>query len=260
MIRGAGALLVLAFAAGCGTGQDPRLAMGAQSPPTTEPSSTTTTTTTTTLPASTTMTLPPPTAPQPPTAPPTTAPPPRLPPPPITETGYSPYAVAGPVTLVHPAALVVRVAFHESNHDGAQRQEALATAASPIALDTRDRGTDRQSAADIVVDPATEIRAPVTGTVLRGGSYTLYCDDTDEYVVIEPDDRPGWEVKVLHFVGLRVGRGDRVEAGVTVIGDHAHQLPFESQVDELVPPGQASPHVHVEVVDPSIPDRPGEGC
>jgi hypothetical protein len=153
------------------------------------------------------------------------------------------------------------VAFHESNHDGARQLEVLPTAVGPQTLETRERGTGSRTAADVVVDPAGEIRAPVSGTVKRGGSYVLYCDNTDDFVVIEPDAHPGWEVKVLHIDGLRVGVGNRVVAGQTVLAPRPRKLPFESQVDEVsvVAPW---PHVHIEVVDPSIPDRPtpGGGC
>jgi hypothetical protein len=105
-----------------------------------------------------------------------------------------------------------------------------------------------------------EVRAPVTGTVLRSGTYVLYCDHRDDYAVIEPDERPGWEVKILHIDGVLVRRGDRVVAGETVIAPRPTRLPFESQVDEFTAP-PPWPHVHIEVVDPSIPDRPnGPGC
>ena len=40
------------------------------------------------------------------------------------------------------------------------------------------------------------------GTVLRAGTYTLYCHHVDQYVVIEPDAPPGWKVKLLHVTGL----------------------------------------------------------
>ena len=205
------------------------------------------------------------------TAPPTTAPAPTEPPPTPTtapaiervlvSTGFAPYATAEGVVLHHPVDVVERVGFHESGHDGARHQEATGTAARPLTLETRDRGTGSQTAADIVVHPDGELRAPVTGTVIRGGSYTLYCDHTDEYLVIEPDGRPGWEVKLLHFEGLQVSTGDRVEGGVTVVGVRGRILPFESQVDEFTAT-PSWPHVHVEVVDPSIPDRPspGGGC
>ncbi|MDP9019506.1 MAG: M23 family metallopeptidase, partial [Actinomycetota bacterium] len=118
--------------------------------------------------------------------------------------------------------------------------------------------TGGRTAADVVVDPAAEIRSPVTGRVLRAGTYVLYCDYSDDYAVIEPDGRPGWEVKLLHIDGVLVGPGERVRAGETVLARRPTQLPFESQVDEVtVPP--AWPHVHIEVVDPSIPDRPSGG-
>lgn len=177
------------------------------------------------------------------------------------ETGFTPYAVAGPVVLHHPAAVVERVGFHESGHDGARQQDAAETAARAFVMESRERGTGATTAADIVVQPDTAIRSPVTGTVKRGGGYTLYCDHRDEYLVIDPDARPGWEVKLLHFEGLQVQRGQRVEAGVTVVGARARILPFESQVDESTAT-PAWPHVHVEVVDPTIPDRPtpGGGC
>jgi hypothetical protein len=129
-----------------------------------------------------------------------------------------------------------------------------------VTLESRERDNPARTAADVVVDPTLEIRAPVTGTVIRAGTYTLYCDYTDNFVVIEPDDHPGWEVKVLHIDGLLVGRGDRVTAGQTAIAPKPRQLPFESQVDEIRTVDPAWPHVHIEVVDPSIPDRPGEGC
>lgn len=174
---------------------------------------------------------------------------------------WAPFATFAEVTLVHPSNRIERIGFHESNHDGARQLEPTAQAVSPITLDSRSRGTGSRTAADIVVEPGTEIRAPVTGTVIRAGGYVLYCDHQDDFLVIEPDAHPGWEVKLLHINGVMVSAGDRVEAGVTVVAPQATVLPFDSQVDEFTntPPW---PHVHIELVDPSIPDRPstGGGC
>jgi len=179
----------------------------------------------------------------------------------VTETSWSPFATAGPLTLTHPAALVERVAFHQSAHDGARQLTALPTAVAPTTLEDRQRDTGAAGAADIVVAPDTEIRSPVTGRVKRAGRYVLYCKHSDDYVVVEPDDRPGWEVKVLHIDGVRVRAGNRVVAGQTVLAPRATQLPFESQVDKVRTADPAWPHVHIEVVDPTIPDRPtGPGC
>lgn len=167
---------------------------------------------------------------------------------------------ANPVTLHQPAAAVELIGFHESNNDGARQMSLLSeTDTAVVTLDSRNRGTGSRTAADVVVHPLTEIRSPVTGTVLRAGSYVLYCSYRDDFVVIEPDARPGYEIKVLHIDGVQVRAGDRVVAGETVLAPMARPLPFSSQIDRLT--GQpAWPHVHIEVVDPTIPDRPGRGC
>ncbi len=180
----------------------------------------------------------------------------------VVEQAWTPFASVGGITLVHPSSRVERVGFHEANHDGARQLEPLPTAAAPTTLESRGRGTGSRTAADVVADPDVEIRAPVTGRVIRAGSYVLYCDKHDHYLAVEPDARPGWEVKVLHIDGLAVSRGDRVLAGRTVVARRPTQLPFPSQVDKVSPTEPAWPHVHIEVVDPSIPDRPspGRGC
>jgi hypothetical protein len=206
------------------------------------PVATTTTTTTTT-----TVTEPPP------------------PPPPVrsvVDPAGSPFASVGGVLLVHPAAQVERVGFHQSNHEGAQQLDVATTAVVPTTLEARGRLTGDRTAADVVVEPAAELRSPVTGHVKRAGGYTLYCKYHDEYLVVAPDGHPSWEVKLLHITGLQVKAGDRVVAGETVVAAHATQLPFESQVDEVAGVAPAWPHVHIEVVDPSIPNRPspGGGC
>lgn len=164
--------------------------------------------------------------------------------------------------MMHPAQRIERVAFHESNHEGARQMDALPSAAAPVTLESRQRRTGSRTAADIVTDPSEGVRAVVTGTVIRSGSYVLYCDYTDHYLVIEPDAHPGWEVKMLHMSGMNVTKGDRVVAGVTVVAPGPALLAFESQVDELTTGEGHWPHVHVEVVDPSIPNipSPGGGC
>lgn len=175
------------------------------------------------------------------------------------EQPFIPFATIGELTLHHPSQRVEHIGFHEANHDGARQLTPLYSATAPMVLESRDRGTGSHSAADIVADPASEIRSPVTGTVIRGGNYILYCDTPDHYVVIEPDGYPGWEVKVLHMNGLNVRSGQRVTAGVTVLAPGPRPLPFKSQVDDARTAEPAWPHVHIEVVDTSIPNRPRPG-
>lgn len=183
------------------------------------------------------------------------------PPPPArgTGTGFQPYAMAGGVTLVHPVALVDVIGFHESGHDGGRQQDALTTAVRPFTLPTRYRGTGSRTAADLVVPADTEVRSPVTGTVKSAGTYVLYCRHRDDKVVIRPDAAPEWEVTVLHITGVQVRAGDRVVAGITPLAPRATQLPFTSQIDRYTST-PAWPHVHVEILDPRVPDRPSGGC
>lgn len=249
-------VLVVTTAACARSAGDTELALDRQPVVTTSSSTSTTSSTTTTVaPTTTTTATPPPTVSTEPTG--TTRPHPART---LFEQAWEPFAVTGPVTLHHPADRVEAIGFHQSGHDGAQPQTATATAARWFVQEDRDRDTTPQGAADVVVAPDREIRSPVTGTVLRGGTYTLYCDHVDQYVVIEPDARPGWEVKVLHVEGLALANGQRVEAGVTRLAARARVLPFPSSVedDTAVP---AWPHVHIEVVDPTVQDRPtGPGC
>lgn len=173
-------------------------------------------------------------------------------------TDFLPFATAGQVTLTHPAQVVERIGLHQSNHEGARDLQMTQGAAGPVVLESRGRESGSQSAADIVVAPDTEIRSPVSGTVVRSGTYVLYCDYSDDFAVIAPDDEPEWEVKVLHIDGVTVAPGEYVQAGVTVIAGRATVLPFASQVDGTTadPPW---PHTHVEVIDPSIPNVPNGG-
>lgn len=171
------------------------------------------------------------------------------------------FGTVGDIELRQPSAAVELIGFHQSNHDGAQEIINVDGVSPSFVMDSRNRDTNRRGAADIAAHPLVEVRAPVTGTVVRAGGYTLYCRYADDYVVIEPDGHPGIEVKVLHILGLHVATGDHVIAGETVLADHPNQLPFRSQIDAFTG-DPAWPHVHIEVVDTSIPDRPssGGGC
>lgn len=199
---------------------------------------TTTTTTTTTLPATT-----------------TTAVPQRV----VHEQNWIPFGVAVDVTLHYPSQRVERIGFHQSNDEGARHVEPFDTGIPATTMETRDRLSDPNSSADVVVDPESEIRSPVSGTVISTGKYNLYCDLYDYFINIEPDEHPGWKVRILHITGVSVHSGERVEAGVTVVAPHARQLPFASQVDDLRTVDPAWPHVHIEVSDPSIPNVPNGG-
>jgi hypothetical protein len=170
-----------------------------------------------------------------------------------------PLGQAGGIVLVHPSARVERVGFHQSSILGAQELEVLPTAVAPATLGTRNRGTGGRTAADVVVQPGTAVLAPVNGTVVTAGPYRLYCSVADETVVIEPEAHPGWRVVLFHVLGVRVAPGQVVEAGLTVVADAAHALPFRSQIDRLATTQPAWPHVHVEIDDSAVADTPSKG-
>jgi murein DD-endopeptidase MepM/ murein hydrolase activator NlpD len=165
------------------------------------------------------------------------------------------FASAAPVTLRHPSGSVELVGYHEANHPGAQQLAPHPAGGPSVTLPSRGRGTGSHSAADVVADPALPVLAPVSGEVIRAGSYPLYCRHPDNFVVIEPDDRPGWEVLVVHFEGLSVAVGDTVTASRTVLGERPRTLPLRSQVDRHTHP-RDWPHLHVEVVDAAVPYEP----
>ncbi|MEO0495412.1 MAG: M23 family metallopeptidase [Actinomycetota bacterium] len=176
------------------------------------------------------------------------------------DTGYDVFALAGDLEVRMPVSRYEMVGFHESGHDGAFQLQ-ITDLTDWRTLASRGRGTGSRTAADIVAPVDEPVMAPIDGTVIRAGSYTLYCDHTDDFVVIEPAGRPGWELKIFHFDGRVVDVGDEVVASTTMIATSGRVLPFVSQVDEFTAE-PSNPHVHIEVIDTSIPDRPstGGGC
>ena len=163
------------------------------------------------------------------------------------------------VPIHAPAVVIEHAGFHQSMHPGAQ---AMVPAPDPTevpltTMASRNRDTDPAGALDVAVHPLVPITAPVTGTVARAGNYVLYCRYRDGYVVINPDERPELEVKVLHIQDVSVRSGDRVTAG-DQIAARATPFPFRSQIDALTAE-PSWPHVHIETVDPSIPRKPSSG-
>lgn len=180
----------------------------------------------------------------------------------VSSVGYVTLGVAGSTTLRIPAALVELIGFHEASHPGSQAINAAGTGLDMIVLESRGRGTPARSAADIVVPPGEPLRAPVTGTVVASTTYVLYCEHEDKLVYIEPDGLPGWQVRLFHVRGDTPAVGTRVISGETIVASGgANPLPFESQIDEFTAE-PSWPHVHLEIVDTSVPDDrpPGGGC
>lgn len=152
-----------------------------------------------------------------------------------------PYATIGAVTMHLPSEHVVRAGWHESSSSAALVPHDLGADRSFV-LPSRQRGTDGRSAMDVAVAPGTPVLAPVSGTVIEAQDYLLYGEHPDTRIRIRPDDDPSVVVTMLHVTGSQVGIGDHVAVGDPV-ASHATQLPFRSQIDDVV--GRL-PHVHLE--------------
>ena len=211
-------------------------------------------------------TSPRPTAPRP-TAPvtaPATQPP--VPPPTAAErvvtNGLGVFARTGSLELELPSRRVELVGFHEASRANAIDLSEVGGAPEVRVglLPSRFRGTGARSAADIVSEPGAEILSPVSGTVVRAGSYELYCRHTDQFLVIEPDGHPGIEVTLLHIEGLEATVGSHLQAGQRVAAS-ARKFGFASQIDRYTQ-APSWPHVHVQVVDTrvEVPPSTGGGC
>jgi hypothetical protein len=119
---------------------------------------------------------------------------------------------------------------------------------SYLVTDTRGRRTPATSAADIVLPRGQAVLAPVSGRVTAVKRYRLYYRYPDVRVEIRPAAVPERRVVLIHLAGVRLAKGDAVEASVTKIGA-VRRFPFESQVDRYV--GGRYPHVHLEVKNPA---------
>jgi hypothetical protein len=185
-----------------------------------------------------------------------------------------PIGEAMSVTLFAPAETVVGVGFHESLFDTAQEigpNGHLALNANPakfappdqeadgldyVVMGSRGRPTPATSSVDVVVGTSSPVLSPVTGTVVQGFRYLLYCEAWDWELVIEPDGHPEARVIVLHFVDPQVGPGDRVVASVTPVGTSWTNDSPSAQENTVFP--DQYPHVHVEVDERG--ETPIPGC
>jgi murein DD-endopeptidase MepM/ murein hydrolase activator NlpD len=154
------------------------------------------------------------------------------------------FASAEGVDIHVPSKHVVLIGFHQASFPVAKQMDAIDDGVEMTTLPSRGRGTGRRSAADVSVEPGTEVLAPVSGEVVEVQRYALYGRYPDVKVRIVPDDNPDMLVSIVHVTGAKVSVGDTVEGGVTVLAEESTQFPFASQIDRFA--GRL-PHAHVEI-------------
>jgi len=158
---------------------------------------------------------------------------------------------------------VVGVGFHQ-----AQSREAIAMVPAPecydreatatvrnavmgaeqpvlFIMESRGRGSAPTSATDIALAPNSEVLSPVNGVVTVVKTYDLYRKITDYHVEIQPDGYPDLRVAIIHIDDVRVGVGQRLEKGETVIGVLRPLPEINSQINRYLP--ELTDHVHMQV-------------
>ncbi len=135
------------------------------------------------------------------------------------------------------------------NYDNTPADLVLSAAGDPYYwIETsRYRGTSSTTAVDVGARAGCPVLAPVTGTVEMATSYMLYGAYPDNVVKIRPDGRTDVVVELLHMGTLTVAVGDRVQAGISVVGT-VNDLSryFQSDIGYYYT-GEDGNHVHVEV-------------
>jgi murein DD-endopeptidase MepM/ murein hydrolase activator NlpD len=114
-------------------------------------------------------------------------------------------------------------------------------------------------ACDVGAPAGTAVLAPVSGTVMELKHYSLYKVTPDVEVHIQPDGVDGLEVVMIHVDGLAVHEGQRVEAGLTRIGQVRRLSNILTTMQLSYYTHEAGDHVHVQVNVPSTAPGPHAG-
>jgi murein DD-endopeptidase MepM/ murein hydrolase activator NlpD len=191
---------------------------------------------------------------------------------------------------------VTLLAFHQASGDRALHQESLVPDADMDALATRvadgdfptssalalENGTASEAsavwqgealrlwrsnrsgppdtAADVGAPPGTQVRAPVSGTVIAVRRYELYDRCEDFEIHIQPEGWPEVDVVLIHVADVSVSEGDQVLGGLTPIATVRH---LSDKVDLQLGgyTGDGGDHVHVqlnELPDPAMLEYVGD--
>jgi len=112
--------------------------------------------------------------------------------------------------------------------------------------ETRGRGTYSTTACDVQSKAGAEVCAPVSGVVIAAEGYMLYGKYPDLRVRIAFDNHPGYHIAILHMSSISVVKGERVEAGKTVIGVVRDLVPYFSSGPNPYTREEGN-HVHIQI-------------
>jgi hypothetical protein len=117
---------------------------------------------------------------------------------------------------------------------------------------------DEMTSVDVGALAGTDVYAPVTGTVVKIKSYSLYGLLDDFEIHIQSRDHPGLDVVMLHVEDLSIKEGDQVIGGATRIAKiRAIGAVIDNNLANFTAPGDPGDHCHVQVNDATREDYKG---
>ena len=115
--------------------------------------------------------------------------------------------------------------------------------------------TAMDTSIDMGAAAGTEVRAPVSGTVVLVRDYRLYDEMPDIEVHIQPEGRADLDCVLIHLTDACVQAGDKVEAGVTPIAKvrDIEAVLVDVQLGFFTPEGTGGNHTHIQVNNADFP-------
>jgi murein DD-endopeptidase MepM/ murein hydrolase activator NlpD len=116
------------------------------------------------------------------------------------------------------------------------------------------------TAIDVGAAPGSEVRAPVTGSVIAVRAYDLYGSLQDYEIHIQPDGWPEVDVVLIHVTDVLVSEGDHVVGGLTPIASVRH-LSDDVALQLSGYTADGGDHVHLqlnELPDPAMLEYIGD--
>jgi biotin carboxyl carrier protein len=126
-------------------------------------------------------------------------------------------------------------------------QALVAEAVSTWRLDS---SGDEMTAVDVGAATGTDVYAPISGTVVKIKSYSLFGQIDDYEIHIQSPDHPELDIVMLHIDDLAVRVGDTVKGGCTrmaKIRDIA--VAIDNNLANFTAPDEPGNHCHVQVND-----------
>ena len=117
---------------------------------------------------------------------------------------------------------------------------------------------DENTSVDVGAVAGTVVYAPITGTVVKIKTYSLYGLLDDYEIHIQSPDHPELDVIVLHIDNLMIKVGDEVIGGCTriaLVRDMGYII--DSNLMNFTMPPDPGNHCHVQVNDATREDYPG---